>query len=222
MCLSLTRKCHFTKGYDHFGISTDLSAGHTSHDNVMQTFTPAAIQSADGMPPLVVLSQPPMIAPKSKRTAAANLRFRFQLSFSPTNSFSSFPKSQYTLVKTVVGISLSPSCLAVTLCMPAWKLSIGRGTRVMNGSLPSPTIPGTTPPWTRAAAVTINTVCRKNDEASVRRFSGDKKPVVLEQKKLPTKKKTMARRACNHARGCPAGCCDAPRPKMTVFPTEIS
>lgn len=72
---------------------------------------------------------------------------------------------------------------------------------MINGSRLSPTIPGTTFPCTRAAAVTMRTVWRRKEVASVRRFKGKRKPVVLEQKKLPMKKNVIAMRACSHARG---------------------
>jgi hypothetical protein len=161
---------------------------------VKQPFTPAANQSAADMPSLVLLNHPPMIAPRRSKTAAAILRFLFQLSVGPANILSSFPRSQYTLVSTVVGISFKPNCLDVTLCIAAWKLNIGNGTSVMKYSL-SPDIPGTTCPSTRAAAVMIRTVWRRKDKARVLFRRGRRRVVTWAVKKLPRMKKDIASRA---------------------------
>jgi hypothetical protein len=63
---------------------------------------------------------------------------------------------------------LKPNCLDVTLCIPAWKESMGSGTSVIQGSVSvGDGMPGTTADWTRAAAVARRLHWMKKEEARV-------------------------------------------------------
>lgn len=71
----------------------------------MQNFNPAAIHSADIIPPLLRLNHPPAIAPISNITAPETRRFRFGFAGSAAPRVGSDPISKYTLVNTTAGIS---------------------------------------------------------------------------------------------------------------------
>jgi hypothetical protein len=89
--------------------------------------------------------------------AAPILRFRLTFFFRGASSFGSDARSQYTLVNTVVGISLNPSNREVTICPPDWKAKRANGTNSMKKtvepvSVTTPSGCGTTPAETNAAA----------------------------------------------------------------------
>ena len=98
-------------------------------------------------------------------------------------------------VMTVVGISLSPNCRAVTLCIAAWNDNMGRTIKLKYDSCPSLIMPGMTPDCTREAAVTSSAVWMKKEKARVVCRRGRRKPVTLDVNRLPKKKKEMATRA---------------------------
>lgn len=74
------------------------------------------IQRTMPNPSFTLDNQPPQIPPTSTMTAAAALRFRF--AFCKSQSFGSLARSLYTLVKTVVGISLYPNARLAATCAP--------------------------------------------------------------------------------------------------------
>ena len=145
------------------------SSFHTTQATAIAPLIPAANQIAVGIPLLVLLNHPPIIPPSNIATTLNTRLFLCQFSLNPANNLGSFPKSQKQLVNTVVGISLNPNCLAVTLCMPAWKLSIGSGTSVIQGSFSAPSppnsMPGTTALCTNAAAVRRRAHCKLKERA---------------------------------------------------------
>ena len=94
----------------------------------------AAIHRATDMPAVLLLIHPPTIPPSSIIIIAATLRFLLTLSF--FKNFGSLARSQYTLVSTVVGTSLKPSNLEVTICPPDWNARKPRGSNSRKFTFP--------------------------------------------------------------------------------------
>lgn len=125
----------------------------------MAIFIAPPTHKALDIPALLLLSHPPAISPMRKVTTAPTLRFLLMLFFKGANNFGSEARSQYTLVKTVVGTSLNPSNLDVTICPPDWKAKKAKGNssiKETSVSIITPLGCGTTWPSTKAAATNMN------------------------------------------------------------------
>lgn len=169
-------------------------AFHSAQPTAIAILTAPASHNAADIPTLLRLSHPPIMPPRSRVTAEATRLFLLTLSFA--SMCGSLIRSQNRLVNTVVGTSLIPRILLVTICPPLWNARNAMGSNSMKwtpeeSSSWNPEGEGTTCRWTNAAAMNIRMAWRKNEAASVSRRSGW---VCRERakKKQPIRKKTMA------------------------------
>lgn len=86
---------------------------HVANPTAITTLTAPANHNAVDIPTFPLLVQPPIIPPKSKVATEAMRRFLF--TFSLASKCGSETRSQYKLVRTVVGTSFNPSSLLVTI-----------------------------------------------------------------------------------------------------------
>ena len=147
---------------------------HIDQEQAIPSLIAAAIHRLIDSPAELLLIHPPAIPPIKIINTAPTLRFLFTLS--AFNIFGSLAKSQYTLVKTVVGTSLNPSSLDVTICPPDWKARKPSGSNSMKFTVPlcvtTPCGSGATCACTRAAAMTIQIDWRRKDTPRVPRALG--------------------------------------------------
>jgi hypothetical protein len=176
------------------------------------------------MPALLLLIQPPAIPPISIASTAAALLFLFTLFLS--NIFGSLAKSQYTLVKTVVGTSLKPNNRLVTICPPLWKAKNpnGNNSRKLTSKVFSVTRPcgsGTTWDCTREAAMMMQMDWSRKEVASVPRALGEMRRVFANVKQ-PRRKQAIETRDLSQPSGWEAGWPDAPRARKIVLPVDVN
>jgi len=182
---------------------------------------PASHNTVD-IPTELRLSQPPTRPPVKIITTLAALRFLFTFLDNGAQSFGSEARSQYTLVRTVVGISLKPRSLLVTIWPPLWNASNDSAIISMKWvsdpcSVRIPLGSGTTRPWTKAAATKMQRLCIRNESERVPLFFA---PICLDdaKKKQPVRKNRTEINDLSQPYGCVAGCPEAPRARKIVFP----
>ena len=168
---------------------------HTDQEQAIPSLIAAAIHKLTDSPAELLLIHPPAIPPIKIISTAPSLRFL--LTLSAFKIFGSLAKSQYTLVNTVVGTSLKPRSLDVTICPPDWNARKPSGINSMKLISPfcvtTPWGSGTTCACTRAAATIMHIDWRRKDTPRVPRALGFMSRVFAKVKQ-PSRKKNMEMR----------------------------
>lgn len=172
------------------------------------------IQSTKPNPFSSLDSQPPHMPPNSNITAALALRFLF--TFCHVNSFESLARSLYTLVRTVVGISLYPNARLAATCAPNCQARSGMPIRIRSLS---GEFSGMTSVFMRMAATKMDKPWRRKFRHRDNRRVWPKRRVTVVEMRDPSMKVLMEMSDRSHRRGTPfRGRPATPKARKTVFP----
>ena len=140
------------------------ASSKTSHDNVIESLSPASSHRTGRILCFHRESQPADMPPNSNIVIAPILRLRLELCH--VSSSESPARSLYVIVNTEVGISVKPSDLTMTIWASDWAV---RKSIAMKMSLLSVVDSGTVSVWISSAAIATQRAWRRHDMRSVKR-----------------------------------------------------